>query len=255
MPNPVTNTGNQITSNHSWYIWTINPYYAANAGNPRDFSTDRTSINATIMSSEDGFSAQEGTNQGIKMIFGPTDKNPAANIDSVPHPNGNAFYLWKPVGDEQNTTGSYYGDGRDYFMHSYSYGTNGGSLITSGSGFGPYELNLTPIPDTGSIMLIATGSDVLIGNNGGNSAYNYTNKDTRAFNVLFWVTGSVNAEILTNKIAGTTPADWGDDDRRAIYAGGYGLFQTAYDADNGTLTWYPGNYSEADTRQIFSWPG
>ena len=251
MPNPVTNTGNQITANHSWYIWTISSYYAANAGSPRDFSTDRTSMNATIMSDSSGGTAQSGTNQGIKMIFGPTDKDPGSNCDPAPHPNGSAAYLWKPVGQETNTTSSYYGDGRDYFMHSYSYGYQGSSLITSGSGFGPYELNLTPIA-TGSVMLIATGSDVLIGNTlGGNN----TNKDTRAYNVLFWVTGSANADQLVQKITGVGVADYGEDDRRSIYSSGYGLFQTAYDAENGTLTWYPGNYSELDVRDIFSWPG
>ena len=252
MPNPVTNTGNQLTANHSWYIWTISSYYAANAGNPKDFSTDRTSINATIMSNTAGDAAQDGTNQGIKMIFGPTDKDPGSTCDPAPHPNGNIAYLWKPVGNETETTSSYYADGRDYFMHSYPYGNRGVSLVTSGSGFGPYELNLTTPPDTGSVMLIATGSDVLIGNTlGGDN----TNKDTRAYNVLFWVTGSAQADNLAQKITGFFPSDWGDDDRRAIYSSGYGLFQTAYDAANGTLTWYPGNYSEVDVRQIYSWPG
>lgn len=252
MPNPVTNTGNQITSNHSWYIWTISSYYAANPGSLRDFSTDRTSMNATIMSSQDGLTAENGTNQGIKMIFGPTDKNPASTCDPAPHPNGLSSYFWKPVGNgDSNTTGSYYGDGRDYFMHSYSYGTTGASLVTSGSGFGPYELNLTPIA-TGSVMLIATGSDVLIGNTlGGDN----NNKDTRAYNVLFWVTGSANATQLVEKVTGAPVGLWNDDDRRGIYSAGYGLFQTAYDADNGTLTWYPGNYSETDVRDIYSWPG
>jgi hypothetical protein len=251
MPNPVTDTGNQITANHSWYIWTISSYYAANAGNPRDFSSDRTSINATIFSSTDGLSAEVGTNQGIKMIFGPTDKDPSSTCVSVPHVNGSANYLWKPVGQESNTTGSYYGDGRDYFMHSYSYGATGVSLVTSGSGFGPYELNLTPIA-TGSVMLIATGSDVLIGNTlGGDN----NNKDTRAYNVLFWVTGSANAAELVYKITGTAPGPWNNDDRKSIYNAGYGLFQTHYDDTNGTLTWYPGNYDDNDIRDIYSWPG
>ena len=116
MPNPITSILSSAR-NHSYYIWTISSYYAANPGDPRDFSTDRTSINATIMSSFDGQTAQTGTNQGIKMIFGPADKDPEGRCDPAIHPNGEGSYDWKPVGNgDSNTTGSYYGDGRDYFM-------------------------------------------------------------------------------------------------------------------------------------------
>ncbi len=102
-------------------------------------------------------------------------------------------------------------------------------------------------------MLIATGSDVLIGALAGGA---YGNKDTRAYNVLFWVTGSANAGQMVNKITGVgAPGLWNNDDRTAIYNAGYGLFQTHYDATNGTLTWYPGNYDENDVRNFYSWPG
>jgi hypothetical protein len=101
-------------------------------------------------------------------------------------------------------------------------------------------------------MLIATGSDVLIGNTlGGDN----NNKDTRAYNVLFWVTGSANAAELVSKVAGVSVGLWDNEERRAIYNAGYGLFQTAYDEVNGTLTWYPGNYDDSDVRDIYSWPG
>lgn len=241
----------QSGTNKKFYIFTIAPYYCENASDGgRDYSTDDTSMNATIFSNAGGDAIEAGTNQGIKMVHGPADKDNTQISTEIPHVNG--VDLWDPIG--ASNSDDPYGGSSVYRSDFWFYGLGAGYQSTCG--FGPYDLTLTEgddlndsLLDTGSLMLITSGSDVLLGSGTG-----YGQSDSRAFNVLFYVTQSTKAEDLANLVAGVTINNsFNEDERKAIYAAGYGMFQTYYDQATKRLSWFPGNYLEAQPRNVYWW--
>lgn len=242
-PNPA-----QSGTNKRFYIFTIAPYYCENASDgSRDYSTDDTSMNATIFSNVGGDAIDAGNNQGIKMVHGPGDKDNSQSSTVIPHNNGTAE--WDPIG--ASNSNDPYGGPTVYKSNFWVYGVSPNDETTCG--FGPYDLTLTDPTDenldTGSLMLITSGSDVLVGSGTGYSA-----SDTRAFNVLFYVTKSTEAENLADLVAGVTVGNsFDENDRKNIYNAGYGMFQTYYDSTPKQLRWYPGNYKETDPRRVYWW--
>jgi hypothetical protein len=233
----------QSGTNKRFYIFTIAPYYCENASNgSRDYSSDDTSMNATIFSNTAGDAIEAGNNQGIKMVHGPGDRNNSNSSTVIRHVNTTDD--WNPIG--ASNSADVYGADNVYKSNFWAYGVDPSSETTCG--FGPYDLTLTDPTDldTGSLMLITSGSDILIGSGTG-----YGSTDTRAFNVLFYVTQSTEADELASQVAGVTIGNsWDNQDRANIYSAGYGMFQTYYDQTPKALRWFPGNYDETLNKHI-----
>jgi hypothetical protein len=248
---PLKPSPDQSGDNVSWYIFTMAPYYAENTSGGYNFGSDKTCINATVFSNNGGDNIAAGKNMGIKMTHGDYRGHRTGTGTVIPHVNS-ILDPWLPVGCSNSP--SRFRD-TDY-LQSDTYQFGPGDNVYPG--FGPYDLALTPISTspaeaTGSVLLVTSGSEVLTGTNSGNL---YSPADTRAFNILFYSTGALNAADLVEQLTGYTIANsWNETDRQEIYNNGYGLFQSYYDGGpKQGMSWYPGNYEEASSnRNIYWW--
>lgn len=120
--------------------------------------------------------------------------------------------------------------------------------------FGPYQLSLTR-PDgqlvQDDIMFITTGSDVI-----GGSGINFDSDDTRSFNLIFYVTGSANADRLSNYVSngGYTFSDYSPSSRATWYKtiGVTGFVAIRSVASPSEVIWWPLTYSQGTPERIIS---
>lgn len=189
----------------SWWVTSIPPYYAINEST--DANSDNLNIDRTWLGPNywNGSAFRHTTSPGIKFCHTYGSSSQAAgsygtavaffssstdgNQTLIPLNKGNGYYNTKT-----NKAGECLRPG------TYAIGTARDPLF-----FGPYNLDLTKLPNAdGDLLLIMTGSDVLGGSSGSGNPYD--DEDHRAFNLLFYYTGSEQADIqdLTGRITGLT---------------------------------------------------
>jgi hypothetical protein len=114
--------------------------------------------------------------------------------------------------------------------------------------FGPYKLNLTPIPNNGlgDVLLITTGSDVLAGSGTG-----YGLTDTRQFNLLFYATSSASANDLVLALTGYSIGSYLESDRLKVIQSGYFLFVSLGFVGSSNYGWWPGVWKDGDPERIY----
>lgn len=185
-----------------WWVCSLPSYYCRNEATDSaadDFPIDRTWLGPNYWNNS---AYRHDTSPGIKFAHTIGSGSTASNTYTTPV----AFFSSSATG-HQTLIALNKGNG----VYNTKTGKNGECLrpgtFAVGDArdpmfFGPYAIDLTLLPnDDGDLLLIVTGSNVLGGDNSGNA---YSSDDQRAFNLLFYYTGSEAADIedLTVRIAG-----------------------------------------------------
>ena len=233
----------------SWWVTSIPPYYAINEST--DPNSDNLNIDRTWLGPNywDGSTFHHPTSPGIKFChtFGSSSQAGGA-YSSAP-----TFFSSSAAGRQQlvelNKGNGIYNTKTNKIGECLRPGT-----YTIGSArdplfFGPYNLDLTRLPNAdGDLLLIMTGSDVLGGSSGSGNPYD--DEDHRAFNLLFYYTGSEQVDIqnLTGKITGV-PLDGYDASNRGnwiastkfgmAFVGASGSGATRFQCRWWPITWDP----------------
>ncbi|WP_370103795.1 hypothetical protein [Winogradskyella sp.] len=227
-----------------WWITSMPPYYCQNSGAPgMDFSTDSSwggvSISATVATP-----TQFTTGVKYAPQFGGVNKGPRyvdntgadQNCKSIDDPSTQWYQASAADGDWALQT-------------SYEVSTARYDLP-----FGPYQLNLTtdstPYPAAdGDIIVITTGSTVIAG--AINEGPAYSANDTRAFNLIFYSTGSANVNDLVTSIpenaspSTATLPNYNASTRESFVGNSGGLFAFVAipnDANSSQVMWWPISY-------------
>ena len=224
------------------WITSIPPYYCQNNGAPgNDFSAD--SVWAGVSTGGYGTPTSKTTGLKYAVQYGDTGGSDPKMDDGI----GNAV-TWMSI---DNPGTPYYqagtADGDWALQTSYDVSINRYDLP-----FGPYKLNLTtdgtPYPAAdGDIIIVTTGSTVLAGALGDGAAQ-YSAQDTRAFNLIFYSTGSANVNDLVQSIPenaapGSTTAltSYNGVTRHnfIVNSGGLFAFVAIPNQGGGNLMWWP----------------
>lgn len=236
-----------------WWITSIPPYYCQNNGAPgMDFSTD-TSFAGVSIAAAVGPPSVFTTGVKYAPQFGGVAKGPRY-VDSVG--NDQNFRSIDDPATQWYQNGS--ADGDWALQTSYEVSTARYDLP-----FGPYKLNLTtdstPYPAAdGDIIVITTGSTVLAGALP-EGVDPYSSLDTRAFNLIFYSTGSNYVNDLVTSIpenaspSTATLPNYNASTREAFVGNSGGLFAfvAVPNIAGGNLMWWPISYDASSAVNAF----
>lgn len=243
LPDPYYGDGEAIGPVKIW-LGSVPPYYCYNNGAPgNDLSADDTWIGVSS-----GASAGVPTSKttGVKFAY---TKGIDLNADAPSYYNsGGVKVNWIALNE---VGGPYYvpgtAEGNWGLANNYEVTTARYDMP-----FGPYDLSKTtdgtPYPATdGDIIVVTTGSDVIAGALG-DGATPYSNLDTRAFNLIFYSTGSDYVNDLVQKIpennspgVNTQLTNYNQVSRNnfVINSGGLFAFVAIPDQASTSLIWWP----------------
>jgi len=239
-----------FNKNLKWWIISAPPYWCQNdtpTGSP--LATDDTYLGVSVWNETPGGSNVFVRTTGVKYAYTATDAvSPAPQFVDA-----NGGPVWTTMSPLNKAGGVYSPEWDRPLSGEYLIGANKIGLY-----FGPYDLNkttdATPYPQfPGDIVIIATGSDVLGGVNEG-SPYSIT--DSRSFNLLFYSTGSNNANDLASSLAGS--ANQLPDylaSTRFNYVRNYSLMAfvaLSSDAAPELVKWWPITWNSSNTYRINS---
>ena len=258
------------TTNLKWWILSLPPYWCEN-----DTPTGTQAASDEVLMGNGmyrplgygvGSPAFTRKTNGLKYTY----TQDAFDQGSLNYTNGaGSLAPWIPANKPSNSP---------YMPEQYGYAPNfyqqtkvsagvwaiGGSK--NGLFFGPYELDKTtdntPYPNAdGDIIIITTGSLVL-GGTIGDGQLPYSAGDERVFNLLFYSTGSSDADLLSQKIPGITdpgkylstydPTERGN----YMFYNGFTAFVSIPVVNEGVPTgnykWWPFTYKFHDATNIYS---
>ena len=225
------------------WIGSVAPYYCQNNGAPGDdLSAD--GIWVGVSSAVTGAPVKKTTGLKFAVQYGDVGGVDPRMDDGA----GNAA-TWTSIDDP---SGPYYqpgtADGNWALQNAYEVTTQRYPMP-----FGPYPLNKTtdalgyPNAD-GDIIVVTTGSDVLAGALEDGAAF-YSIGDTRAFNLIFYSTGSNNVNELVQSIpenaspgVGTELNDYNPTSRNNFVTNSGGLFafvSIPAETTPGVFKWWP----------------
>jgi len=227
-----------FTANVKWWITSAPPYYCQNnTSGGSSFATDAVWCGVSMWNETVG-TGQSIQTTGVKYAwtYNLQGSQPTSTIKFL-ETLAPTWTTWQPL----NKTGGPYSPEWDR-PQSGEYQLGPAKL---GLFFGPYDLNkttdTTPYPQqSGDVIFIATGSDVLGGTNEGQP---YSATDGRVFNLLFYSTGSNNAQQLARSLTGNASVlpDWSVMSRWSIIKD-YSLFAFVALADTtnpASVMWWP----------------
>lgn len=245
------------TSRLMWWICTVPPYYCINKST--DANSDPLFVDQTWLGPNywNGASYIHASSPGIKFAYTIGSGSSATTTYS------NAVTFWSSSAEGSQTfvnlnkSNGYYNSKTDKIGECLRPGTYAVGTARDPLFVGPYPIDKTLLPQTdGDLLLILTGSDVMGGSQGSGDEFSST--DHRAFNVLFYYTGSDDADIddLTGRITGTT-LDGYDETNRGGWIGNakYGhafVGASGSGAAPDQLMWWPITWDENNNTEILS---
>lgn len=250
-------------NNLTWFIGSVPPFYCSNNGaaGGSNLNSDQTYIGTSFVTQANPAVPTRYTN-GVKfaVAIGDGGENPGNQIKYTDGTGNPQSFLAL-----SDSLSPYVGSGNHPAQFTqtpeYQIGSNRDQMF-----FGPYDLSKTIEPsvglDDGDIVFITTGSDV-IGGELGDGADPYSGGDNRAWNLIFYSTGSANMTLLsewvghinqTGRLASVTLQDYSPQNRQTWYedtgVGGFVGIRSVSSVND--VIWWPLTYDDNDVDQILS---